>query len=205
VPPDYPPVPKITNFNDAQRVNAAADFNLRWNGFAGAEGFDFISMYLTDSGGRLVFQAPNLCVPRGLPVTATSILIPGNTLRANESYSGGLLYGRLYYLSTNTVPAMAGFGNNIRNTFFTMKTGAAGEPVAMAAALSAPRLLTNGNPQFALSGAAGQSYTIERTGSLADPTWSDVGTVVLDATGRAAFEDAQAGKVFLSFYRATMR
>ena len=65
--------------------------------------------------------------------------------------------------------------------------------------------LPNGNPQLALSGAAGQSYTIERTGSLANPSWSDVGTVVLEATGHATFEDTQAGKVFPLFYRATAR
>lgn len=205
LPPAYPPVPKITNFDEAQEVNPAADFDLRWNGFTDAEGLDFISMYLTDSLGRLVFQAPNLCVPRELPVTATSVVIPGNTLRANEAYSGGLLYGKLYYLSTNDVPEMVGFGNNIRNTYFTLKTGASGEPVAIAATLSSPLLLPNGNPQFAVSGTAGKSYGIQRTSSLTAPTWSEVGMVRLDVTGQGTFEDAQAGKTLPLYYRATAR
>jgi len=205
MPADYPPVPKITNYDEAQEFNAAADFTLRWNGFAGAQTPDFISMYLLDSGGRVVFQAPNLCVPRELPVTATSIVIPGNTLRADETYSGALLFGRLYYLSTNSVPEMAGFGNNFRNTYFTLKTGSSGGPVVAAATLGDAALLPNGNPRFVLTGTAGRSYTIQRTESVGSPDWSDVGTVALDATGQAGFEDAQTGKRFPLFYRVVAR
>ena len=41
--------------------------------------------------------------------------------------------------------------------------------------------------------------------SLTAPTWSEVGTVLLDVTGKATFEDAQAGKTFPLYYRATAR
>jgi hypothetical protein len=196
------PVPKVANYAAAQAVNAAQAFTLQWNAFTDATASDYISLTITDGTGGFLFQAPDLCVPRELPVTATSIVIPANTLPANKTLSATLGFGRTTYSSTNAVPEMSGFGGLSRSVDFTIKTvtgGASADP----ARFTDFRLLPNGNPQMNLTGTAGRTYTIKRTGSLsASASWITAGTVVMDGTGKASFEDTQAGKVFPLFYRA---
>lgn len=195
------PVPKIANFAAAQAVNAAQDFTLSWNAFTGAGTGDYISLTITDGQGNVLFQAPNPCVPRELAVTATSIVIPANTLQTNKLYSGTLAFERNFYSSTNAVPDMAGFGGVMRHTEFTINTGAGGG-TADPARFTGYRLLPDGNPQMDLTGTAGHAYTIQRTSSLTTPNWSTAGTVTMDAAGAAVFEDTAAVKTFPLFYRA---
>ncbi len=202
MPAGGPPVPKITNFDEAQAINAAADFALRWNGFTGAGPNDHISMYLSDTNGTIVFQAPNLCVPRELPVTATSIVIPANYLQKDHTYTGALLYGHLFYFSTNAVPKMSGFGDLLRGTSFTIKTGTGGGVVPpIAAQLTGMRLLQNGNTQFQAAGTAGRAYSVLRAGQVDAPTWQEVGTINMLSDGTGIFEDTDGTKVFPLFYR----
>jgi hypothetical protein len=202
MPPSPPPTPKILNFVEAQSINAAADFTLQWNGFAGAGPQDHISMYLSDTNGNVVFQAPDPCIPRELPVTATSVLIPANTLRSNQTYQANILFGRVFYNSTNDVPGMAGYGDIIRNTRFAVATGTGGSVTPVASSLSEVRLLPNGNPQFTLGGTVGASYRIERTANLINGSWQNLGTVTVLPLGTISFEDTQNPKTFPLFYRA---
>ncbi len=195
------PVPKIANFAAAQAVNATQDFTLSWNPFTGAGASDYISLTITDEQGNVLFQAPNPCVPRDLAVTATSIVIPANTLNTNKLYSGSLAFGHLAYSSTNAVPDMSGFAGVMHSTRFTVNTGApstVGDP----ARFTGFRLLPNGNPEMDLTGTATHAYTIQRTGSLTDPNWTSAGTVTMDGAGTAVFEDTGAVKIFPLFYRA---
>ncbi len=205
MPPNAPPIPRIVNFTEAQSINAGADFTLQWNGFTGADADDFISLYIMETNGAIVFQAPDLCVPRPLPVTATSIVIPANTLSSNRTYNAGILYGGMFYFSTNAVPQMAGSGAVNRSTRFTVSTGAGGGGTnnpPTASIISDVRLLPNGNPQFTLTGTVGATYRIERTGNLANPSWQSAGLVVITAAGNIDFEDTQNPKTFPLFYRA---
>lgn len=195
------PVPKIANYAAAQAVNAAQDFTLAWNAFTGAGASDYISLSITDGQGNLLFQAPNPCVPRELAVTASSIVIPANTLQTNKIYNGTLAFGHTFYSSTNTVPDMAGFGGVMRHTDFTINTGA-GSGTADPARFTGYRLLPNGNPQMDLTGTAGHAYTIQRTSDLTAPNWSTAGTVTMNAFGTAVFEDTGAVTTFPLFYRA---
>lgn len=205
MPPNAPPIPKILNFEAAQSINAGSDFTLQWNGFTGADADDFISLYIMETNGPIVFQAPDLCVPRPLPVTATSIVIPANTLSSNRTYNAGILYGGIFYFSTNAVPQMAGSGAVYRNTRFTLSTGSStggtnNPPTA--STISDIRLLPNGNPQFTLSGTVAATYRIERTSNLTNPSWQSAGLVVITAAGNISFEDTQNPKTFPLFYRA---
>lgn len=200
VPAATIPVPKIANFNEAQAVNAAQDFTLRWNAFTGAGANDYISVMVTDTNGNVMFQAPNLCIPRELPVTATSTVIPANALQTDKTYRGTLTFGRMFYSSTNAVPEMGGFGGHARSTEFTVKTGSGG--AVGQARFTGYRLLPNGNPQMDLTGTPGASYTIQRTGSIGSANWTSAGTATMNGGGQAVFEDTQADKVFPLFYRA---
>jgi len=202
MPASAPPVPKIANFAETQAVNAGADFILRWNAFTGAGSDDQLSIFISDDHGTILFQAPDLCVPRVLPVTATSVVIPANTLQSNQTFSAYLTFGHLFYNSTNTVPQMSGFGSIARETHFSIKTGSGGSGSAIPATLSSYVLLPTGNPQFHLTGTIGHSYAIQRTGNIGTPNWLQVGSVTMDTLGTAVFEDTQVGKAFPLFYRA---
>ena len=194
------PVPKLGNYTAAQSVNAGQDFTLTWNSFTGAAGDDRISLMISDAQGKVVFQAPDLCVPRQLAATATSILLPAKTLASNQTYTATIAFQKVFYASTNTVPQMAGYGALMRETEFTIKTGTGG--TGTAARFTAFRLLPNGNPELELTGAASTIYTIQRSGSLATPNWTTVGAATTDAAGKATFQDTQSGKTFPLFYRA---
>jgi hypothetical protein len=197
-----PPVPKIANFPAAQAVDAAQDFTLNWGAFTGASANDYINLVVSDDLGGVAFQAPDLCVPRNLLVTATSIVVPANTLKTNQTYMATLSFGRLFYFSTNAVPQMVGSGSILRSTRFTIDTGSGGPALPDPASLTGSRLLPNGNPEMDLTGTPTRSYTIERTGNLTTPNWIRVGSVGMDATGKGIFQDTQPNKTFPLFYRA---
>ncbi|MBL9135706.1 MAG: Ig-like domain-containing protein [Verrucomicrobiales bacterium] len=201
VPATWPPVPKILNFAAAQAVNAAQAFTLQWTPFTGgAVPNDFLSLIIS-SGTNIVFTAPDPCVPRELPVTATSVVLPVGTLASNATYTATLTYARQFYASTNTVPNMAGFGVISRSTEFPIKTTGPLSGVDPARFVGY-RLLPNGNPELTFTGTAGRTYTIERAGNLVSPVWRSVGTATPTAAGPAVFEDTQAGTTRPIFYRA---
>ncbi len=201
MPVGNPPIPKIANYTEAQSINASQDFTLRWGAFTGATATDYLSLVIHDNMGHIFFMAPDACVPRPLPVTATSVVLPANTLQSGKTYEGELTFSRLFYFSTNAVANMSGSGSLTRTTRFTLSTGG-GTPDA-AARFTAFRLLPNSNPELTLTGTAGRSYTIQRTGSLTAPrAWANAGTVTMNAAGTAVFEDVQPGKVLPLYYRA---
>ena len=202
IPALGPPVPKIANFSAAQAVDATQDFTLNWGPFTGAGANDFIDLVVSDDLGGVAFQAPDLCVPRNLLVTATSITIPASTLKTNQTYMATLSFGHVFYFSTNAVPQMAGSGSILRSTRFTIDTGSGGPGLPDPANLTGTRLLPNGDPEMDLTGTPTRSYSIERTGSLSTPNWTPVGSVGMDATGKGIFQDTQPNKTFPLFYRA---
>ena len=63
-------------------------------------------------------------------------------------------------------------------------------------------LLLNGNPGMTISGTALKTYTIRRSGTIADPLWNGIGNISLDAQGRGVFEDTDEALVFPAFYQA---
>lgn len=197
------PIPKIANFAETQTVNPAAEFTLRWNAFTGANAQrDFLSLTISSPTG-LVFQAPDLCVPRELPVSATSIVIPAGTLQPGGTYQTTLTFSRLVYSSTNAVPEMSGFASVGRTTHFTMTTtGGGGGGTGDPARFVAYRILPNGNPEMTLTGTAGRAYTLQRSTSLLPGSWQPAQVVTMDGTGRATFEDAAQGATRPVFYRA---
>jgi hypothetical protein len=202
IPPAVPPIPKVTGFATTQAWSATQDGTLRWNGFTGAAAEDYQSVYIADAEGNVVFQAPDPCVPRELPVSATSIVIPANTLQAGQTYDAQILYSRQFYFSTNAVPEMAGFGSQNRTTRFTLVT-TGGTPV-VPATLSAAQVLPNGDFQFDVTGTAGRTYAIQRATTLNATVWPEISTVVLDAGGKGRFQDTPSGQA-PSFYRAIAR
>ena len=195
-------IPTVSNFAEAQTIDPAQNFILRWNALTPQLPGAFISVIIVDSFGSLVFQAPNYCVPRTLAPTDTSVVIPANYFKAGFSYSATLQFGYNFYMSTNDVPKMSGFGSVSRATTFPLKAANSGTPTVLPAKFLSYRLSPNGHPEMTLSGTAGQSYAMLRSSSLPGTTWVQVGTITMSATGTATYEDATSVGQFPAFYQA---
>ncbi|MEO8429223.1 MAG: Ig-like domain-containing protein [Verrucomicrobiota bacterium] len=195
----YPPVPQINNFPAAQSVDSALDFVLQWNGFAGAAAEDFISIEIHDQTG-VVFQAPDPCVPRLLPNTATSVVIPGKTLQAGTTYDASLSYFRLSGTNNSIagIPGTVGFS---KTTSFKLKT-TGGNPQPTAPRFTSFIRLSNGSFEVQLTGQPGVSYVIEGSTDLANPPlWIPLKTAS-SPTGVIDFVDVQAATLLQRFLRA---
>jgi hypothetical protein len=205
LPAEFPPMPKILNFPATQDIDPGLDFTLQWNGIPNAGTNDHISMFIGDGKGAVLYYAPDACIPRPLPASATSMVIPAGTLKTNGTYNVELLFGRLFYHSTNAVPLMAGFGDLNRRIHLTIKTGARGTVPPMAPTLSDAKILPNGHSQFTVSGTAGATYGIERASQPLPPNWSEISTVTLSPGSSAVFEDMESSLVFPLYYQAVAK
>ncbi|MCB1125936.1 MAG: hypothetical protein KDM81_05530, partial [Verrucomicrobiae bacterium] len=198
----HPPIPHFTNFEAVRQVDVTQSFLLTWDPFTGAGANDMQALQIMDASGDTVFMAPDLCVPRELPVGATSIEVPADTLADNQTYTVYLAFLQRFYTSTETVTDMNGVGMVSFTTEMTLSTGSGGETEA--GEFIGYRLLPNGNPELTLAGTPGGTYTIQRAGSLEgdSTTWSDVEMLTVDGSGTAVFEDTEPGKSMPLFYRA---
>lgn len=201
VPATRPPVPKIINFEATQSWDATQPFTLQWTPFVGATGNDQLFLVISDDSGDVVFQAPDFCVPRELPLNATSLVIPANTLSANETYTAQLYFTKSFYFSTNTVPDMSGFGGIESQTSFLIETTPGGG-TAIPATLTSWEVLPSGALNLQVSGSAGKTYPVQRTTSLSSPSWQGIGNVTLNASGSGTFQDTPPAAGQAYFYRA---
>jgi hypothetical protein len=199
------PVPKILNLSEGQALAADADFTLRWNGFTPTGTNQYIALIISDTNGIAVFQAPDFCLPRPLSASATSVLIPANTLRSNQAYTASLTFGeQFFYQSGGPRRNSAGFialGQIVRSTRFEVRAGTVGGVRPVAARISDVTLLANGNPRFTISGTVDASYTVQRKGNLSTADWTAVTNVLMGPIGSSVFEDLSSPKTLPLFYR----
>lgn len=197
---DLPPVPTLANYTAAQSIEASRNFTLSWKPFSNADADDLISLLLYNDEGGVVFQAPDYCLPIPLKPTETSVVIPADTLIKDHTYNGELLFGKSFYSSTNTVPEMWGYGYRLRATHFTVSTGSGGNPDQPAVVFGV-RVQPGGKAAFDLKGTATRTYGVQRADQLDAATWTEVGTVVMDAAGAGGFVDPQPLGVSPRLYR----
>jgi hypothetical protein len=196
---NYPPTPQINNFPAGQAIDPAVDFTLQWNEFTGATANDLLSLTISDQTS-VVFQAPDPCVPRLLPDTATSVVIPGKTLQAGTTYDAILTYSRLGSRD-NSIPGIPGTIGFSKTTSFKLRT-TGGNPSGTPPKFTSFIRLPNGSFQVQLTGQPGVNYVIEgstEVGGLA--VWSPL-TTTSSPTGVISFVDLQAVTLPQHFLRA---
>lgn len=163
----FPPTPQILNYTQAQSVDPNSDFTLQWNPFTGAQGYDSIYLYIYDeesTSSDMVFQAPDPCVPRELPVTATSIIIPKGIFAPGRQYQGSLSFYRSLVFDTNSIPDMPGQVSSGKSTTFILRT-TGGNPVPTGPRFE-PVVRQGQSLQFRLTGQPSVNYIIESTSEL---------------------------------------
>ncbi len=163
---NYPPAPRCTNFDAAQRVDPTKDFTLRWAPFTG-EGEREIWIHVTDSQtGEFAFYAGPI------DGAETAIDIPAGMLAPGATYWAWISFTRYTHLSPQTLPeTYSGF--DAYNSFPLKATsgGSAPDP----AAITAYRVLENGDLELTAACTADRLLTVQGAGAI-DAPWSDLQT-----------------------------
>jgi hypothetical protein len=160
----FPPVPHISNYGAAQRMNLDADFTLSWEAFTGAAGHDSIALSITENGVE-VFQAPNPCVLIELAVTDGSILIPKGVIKTGKTYQGLLTFS---HIIAYNVPIMTGATNGgvamlQKTTYFNMAIGSGLiDPV-----FKSIKKTSSGGVALEIECNPGRSLTLKRSSTIA--------------------------------------
>jgi hypothetical protein len=112
-----PNLPFITNYDAAQKINAAQPFTVSWGALQNGTSSDFIVLTINGSGAT-VFQTPSAGsnVLRG---TVTSVIIPAGTFTDASTYSATLLFFRFLGVTNATYATVA---VRASGTLFSMNT-----------------------------------------------------------------------------------
>jgi hypothetical protein len=183
----------LRDYTAAQSVNPAQSFKLSWQSFSGGTATDCV--YVTIGKA---FASPQPTVPNALPGTATSLVIPANTLAPNNNYDSYVSFYHLL-LSSNLDESYLGLAYRYSVTEFNLST---------AAASTTPLLLTklswSGHTlSFDVTSAIGQSLIVQyNTGNISSAgQWKTLLTTT-NTTGVVQVSDSANTTNHYVFYRA---
>jgi len=171
-----PPAPHLANWNEANTLNAGADFALRWDAFTGAVQNDSILLNMHDQAGQN-FTAPDPCVPRELANTASSIVIPRNTFALTGEIDGSLTFSKGGAQDTS-ISDLSGSAGYSKTTEFKLRS----QPVTgTALRFNQPVLVGSGPIQIGVTGTASSRHRVEVSTDL--KAWNTLSTLTLSASG----------------------
>jgi hypothetical protein len=185
----YPAAPRVTNYAAAQSINPFAPFMLQWSNPPDATTNDVIWVLIVDSKGAPVFSTPYPATnyPNALNGTMASVLVPTNTFKFGEAYTGVITFFRTTSFNPFSYPGAAGMTFVSVQTSFPLTV-----PVASAPGVS---LSSKSGAQFSflLTGVAGQNYTVLATTNLSLPLSNWFPVLITNLSGSSALiRDSQA-------------
>jgi hypothetical protein len=165
----FPPpnAPYIRNYAAAQTINPTQPFTLTWDEFRGGTSADYIFVSIDDDADTIFETAP-FGSTNALKGTATSVVIPANTLQAGSNYDAtvGFFLG---LVTTNSADGYVAEGYVATITKFRISTAGSGAsaPVLTNATWSA------GAFGFDIITSPGQMLTVVSSTNLntASTTW----------------------------------
>ena len=122
----YPNTPTFQNFAALDAVNPAAAFTVSWSAFTGGTANDYIQVRVVDSDDNVVFRTPLPGVAGALSGTATSVVIPANTLAPESNFTIRLLFVKVSTRNTTGYPGVTGLGGYYKYTEAYLTTTAGG-------------------------------------------------------------------------------
>jgi hypothetical protein len=156
-----PPAPHVSNFTEAQVVDASQPFKLTWDAFAGGTASDYISVDV----GADTYRSPDFLAPGALDGTVTFVTIPAGTLLPNMAYDVSLGFYRASW-SSNATYAAGAFRATV--TQLTLNTAGAASPSPV---VSNP-VWIGGSFGFDVATTAGQVLTVLSTTDCSLPRTS---------------------------------
>lgn len=129
-----PNAPHISNFAATQTIDPTKPFTFTWDAFTGGTSSDYIGFSVNDDKG-VAFHTPYLgtndlsSTNKVLTGTATSVLMPANTLSANSNYTAQLIFYRFVAVSNSTYATIAYRASGTDFNVITKGTSSAVTPV----------------------------------------------------------------------------
>ncbi len=142
---------RIANYSEAQAIDAAQTFTLRWDKTIKSGTHDYLRLHIFNSNGTLVFSQSNI------DLGTTNLDIPAGTLQPNDRYTGYLAVLHVFTLNNTKQPFSESFERKL--TRFTLRTlNPAGVISFSASVVSAAE--TEGSAYFTMRRAQGTTGTV---------------------------------------------
>ncbi len=122
----YPNTPTLLNFAALDTVDPSAAFTLSWSALTGGTANDFIQVRVVDPDGNVMFITPKAGVAGALSGTATSVVVPANTLQPESNYTIRLLFVKVTARNTTGYPGLTGLGGYYKYTEAALTTTVGG-------------------------------------------------------------------------------
>jgi hypothetical protein len=192
----YPtnPPPTITNYTDAQLICETNDFTVQWAPFTGGNAADFIQLTISEVNGPAVLSSPDPGQSGALDGTATSYLIPSNTLAMGRLYDASLLFANVTAIDIISYPGVIGAPAYVVTTDTSVRSK------------SIPLLLittvTNtGEARLTFNSDPGRAYDIRAASELSNVTlWSSL-LITNAVTTNVTYTDPTSTNFPKRFYR----
>jgi hypothetical protein len=160
---DFPPAPRISNFDALQIVNAGQPFTVSWDRWAGGSIGDFIQVRIEDHNFNKFFETPDVGKTGALDGRVTSAIIPAGTLPAGQSFEIHLTFTRLSAIDTSSYAGVLGLADFQSRTKINIQTAPVpgSQPV-----LSLIALLSGQGYQLSTPAVSNLSYRIDGSTNL---------------------------------------
>ncbi len=104
--------PHLTNWVEAQTIDPAATFTLKWAPFAGAGSSDIVRVMVTDDSGEYVVYTPDEFDTGALPGSTTTLTIPAGILDYGKRYLAEVVFSKIVGLQPRPYPELrSGFAS----------------------------------------------------------------------------------------------
>ncbi len=123
----YPFAPFLHKLSEAQAIDPAAPYTLSWNPFIDGTTNDFIFVQIETSQGRVFATGMDPTAAGALDGTASSVVIPADTLQPGRAYAARVAFYRLSDRNTNDYPGVLGAGGYFAQTDFYLATTGSGD------------------------------------------------------------------------------
>lgn len=124
----YPNTPTFLNFASLDTVDPSAAYTVSWSALTGGTANDYIQVRVVDTDDNVVFITPMAGVAGALSGTATSVVIPANTLLPESNYTVRLLFVKVTIRNTTGYPGLTGLGGYYKYTDAALTTTVGGGP-----------------------------------------------------------------------------
>ena len=115
--------PHIANYGETQTIDVSKDFAVRWDAFEEGTTNDLIFFSVRSVPDNLpVFSTAFLESGRSLDGTATSAVIPANTLAADTQYEIYIRFDKVAQRNTDSYPGVTGLASYASGTKCAVKT-----------------------------------------------------------------------------------
>ena len=122
----YPNTPTFQNFATLATVNPSAAFTLSWSAFSGGTANDYIQVRIVDTDNNEAFKTPALGVAGALSGTATSVIIPANTLAPESLFTVKLTFIKVITRNTTSYAGAIGLAGYYKSTEASLTTTTGG-------------------------------------------------------------------------------